>query len=175
MSTNDKSERLSADEIEQIRKRVTAWIPGRVAEMDDEKWTRDPSLALAHINELCDLALKGLAPSAARPQGPDGYALLFMPGTEHFCYVGIWTKREPAEHMLSKTRGGDSRIAPMYFAAPSASESHLTTPEVDFLRTVLLNLEHVSDDATVRRDAKRVREKLVRADLRRAEGATKNG
>jgi hypothetical protein len=70
--------------------------------------------------------------SAVRPQEPDGYALLFMPGTEHFCYVGIWTKREPAEHMLSKTRGGDSRIAPMYFAAPSWNACRAPTSDGSF-------------------------------------------
>lgn len=58
--------------------------------------------------------------SAERRQEPDGWAVLFMPGTEHFCYVGIWTKKATAEDVQKRSRGGDSRVAPMYLAPQSA-------------------------------------------------------
>ena len=85
----------------------------------------DVMQATTYYYQYCATILEAVQALENAPSGPggepDGYAVLFMPGTEHFCYVGIWAKREHAELIMSKTRGGDQRIEPMYFSSTFAT------------------------------------------------------
>ena len=54
------SERLTKNQIEELRERVLAWIPGRVAKLDRAKFANNASLAIMQFNALCDLALRAL-------------------------------------------------------------------------------------------------------------------
>ena len=54
------SERLTRGCIEAFRVACAAWIPGRVAELDREKFSNNPSVALGQLNQICDLALRAL-------------------------------------------------------------------------------------------------------------------
>ena len=65
------SERLlTREEIEEFRGAICGWIPGRVANMDRSKYSNNPSLAIQHANELCDLALRALGSDNAVGQVP---------------------------------------------------------------------------------------------------------
>ena len=65
------SERLTRGCIEAFRVACAAWIPGRVAELDREKFSNNPSVALGQLNQICDLALRALNSETKSEPGVD--------------------------------------------------------------------------------------------------------
>ena len=69
------SERLTRGCIEDFRVACAAWIPGRVAELDREKFSNNPSVALGQLNQICDLALRALDSDNAAGQAAEKLAV----------------------------------------------------------------------------------------------------
>lgn len=105
---------------------------------NDENW-------IACENDACDVAPSCAGPGIKQvtewwnrrtPDGtvgePSGYAVIMddAPEKGQFTYVMAYTKREHAEELLGKCRGGRYRVEPIYFGQSSANSAtrHINCP-----------------------------------------------